>query len=95
MIEVKVTFNGKRELALIRIEFMEYMDPVYRYTAEFVIDRDGATGIHSRVFEMESLDGNILNMVKTAIEALDEAALEKEEVENDGTDSQDLARRQY
>lgn len=91
MIEVTVIQEGVKQLALIRIEYIEYQEPVYRYTAEFVIDREGATGIHSRVFEMESLDGNVLSMLKAAIAALDDEALEKEV--DDDTGPQDLARR--
>lgn len=91
MIEITVTQEGVKQLALIQIEFIEYSEPAYRYMAKFVIDREGATGIHSRIFEIETLDGNILNMVKAAIESLDEAALEKE-VGDDETGTSDLAR---
>lgn len=84
MITVKID-QDKRELCLIRIQAQEVgLDgdvPIVRYTAEFVVDRDGATGIHSRVFIMQddiAAQSNVLAILKAAIESLDKEALELE-----------------
>ena len=84
MITVKVD-QGTKELCLIRIEAQEFNGDVIRYTAEFVVNRTDGTGIHSRVFEVpikNDLQGNVLYLLRAAINSLDKEALE--EGESDG-----------
>ena len=82
MITVKIN-QGTKELCLIKIESQEiYLTEeveTVRYVAEFVIDRRGAIGIHSRVFELSHKGkNNVLVLLKAAIDSLDKEALELE-----------------
>ena len=59
MITVNVK-NNAQQLCLIRIEPQEFDEEVIKYTAEFVVERGGAIGMHRRVFDVPNQSTNIL-----------------------------------
>ena len=83
MIHVNVTDDTGKELALLRIEpaaacAIPRCDLAH-YMVSVVVDRKGATGIHSRLFVVrQEKKTNVLALVKRALDELDDDILELE-----------------
>lgn len=82
MIHVRVTDDFAKELALIRIEEIGACRiprcALEHYMVSVVVDRKGATGIHSRKLAVKEQDTNILALVRSALNELDDYILELE-----------------